>query len=70
MMAAQRMMSMLKAHALSFNRSCDIITFEVSGKTSLEPRQACAVESAALHHPNRTVCLGMRAPLPLLKVWR
>lgn len=46
---------------------CDIFYLEVTGKRqTLTPKHACAVESAAFHHPNRTVCLGMNLPISKL----
>ena len=34
---------------------CDIIFLEVSlnRRVAMDPRHACSVESAAMHHPNR-----------------
>lgn len=39
-----------------------IFFVETSGKPYLEPREACAIEAAALHHPNRIVQLFNRSP--------
>lgn len=38
---------------------CDIIFLEVTVKPMLSARQACSVESAALTHPNASICLAM-----------
>ncbi|TRY75690.1 hypothetical protein TCAL_04785 [Tigriopus californicus] len=38
---------------------CDIIFLEVTIKPTLSPRQACSVESAAVAHPNASICLAM-----------
>ncbi|CAG0924479.1 unnamed protein product [Notodromas monacha] len=50
-----------------------IYLMETSGLPMLSPKQLCAVESAALHHPNRSVVMAVNntfLQLPIvLKSW-
>jgi len=40
----------------------DIVFLETSGRTGLKARDGCALESAALHHPHRSVVLYSISP--------
>jgi lactosylceramide 4-alpha-galactosyltransferase len=48
-------------------KNCDIIFLELTDRKIIEPRHACSIESAAFHHPNNTICLGLKNNLEILK---